>query len=76
MNIKVIDAKITNTGSGKWRKWNSTKDILQVEGNGTPRFPLDDVYKLTGYAAGSNAAGKTWSSLIVDPLIKNSPAIG
>lgn len=70
LNIKVIDGKITNTNSGKWRKWNSTKDILQVEGNGTPHFPMDDVYKITGNAAGSNAAGKTWSSLIVDPLIK------
>lgn len=70
LKLKVIEGKISNTISGKWRKWNSTKDILQVEGNGTPNFPLDDVYKITGNAAGGNSIGHTWSSLIVDPLIK------
>ncbi|MFN8252311.1 MAG: hypothetical protein U0V75_10550 [Ferruginibacter sp.] len=70
LKIKVLDAQITNTISGRWRKWNSVKDVLQIEGNGTPNFPLDDVYKITGNGAGSNAAGNTWSSLVVDPLIK------
>lgn len=70
LQLKVIEGKITNTISSKWRKWNSTKDILQVEGNGTPNFPVDDVYKITGNAAGANSSGHTWSSLIVDPLIK------
>lgn len=70
LKLKVIEGKISNTNSGKWRKWNSTKDILQVEGNGTTNFPLDDVYKITGNAAGGNSLGHTWSSLIVDPLIK------
>lgn len=68
--IVVIDGKITNTNNNRWRKWNSTKNILQVEGNGTPHFPLDDVYKITGNARGSNSAGHTWASLILDPLIK------
>lgn len=70
LKLKVIEGKISNTNSGKWRKWNSTKDILQVEGNGTTNFPLDDVYKITGNAAGGNSLGHTWSSLIVEPLIK------
>jgi len=70
LKVTVIDGKITNTNNGKWRKWNSTKNILQIEGNGTPNFPLDDVYKITGGAAGSNSAGHVWSSLIVEPLIK------
>lgn len=70
LKLKVIEGKISNTNSGKWRKWNSTKDILQVEGNGTTNFPLDDVYKITGNASGGNSLGHTWSSLIVDPLIK------
>ncbi len=70
LQVKVIDGQITNTNTGKWRKWNSTKNILQTEGNGTPNFPLDDVYKITGNAAGSNSLGHTWSSMIVEPLIK------
>jgi len=68
--IVVIDAKVTNTASNRWRKWNSTKNILQVEGNGTAHFPLDDVYKITGNARGSNSAGHNWASLVIEPLIK------
>lgn len=66
----VIDGKITNMNTNRWRKWNSVKNVLQIEGNGTPHFPLDDVYKITGNAHGSNSGGHTWSSLVVDPLIK------
>ena len=68
--VTVIDAKVTNTVTNRWIKWNSTKNILQVEGNGTPNFPLDDVYKITGFARGSNSAGHTWASLVMEPLIK------
>lgn len=68
--IVVIDGKITNTNNGRWRKWNSTKNVLQIEGNGTPNFPMDDVYKITGSARGSNSGGHTWASLVIEPLIK------
>ncbi len=68
--IKVINGKITNTNNNKWRQWSSVKDVLQIAGNGTPNFPLDDVYKITGSANGSNSGGHTWASLIVEPLIK------
>ncbi len=68
--VKVIDGKITNTNSNRWRKWNSVKDVLQITGNGTPNFPLDDIYKIDGAATGSNLAGHSWSSLITESLIK------
>lgn len=68
--VTVIDSKITNTITSRWIKWNSAKNILQTEGNGTPHFPLDDVYKITGFARGSNSAGHTWTALIIEPLIK------
>ncbi len=70
LKVSVIDGKITNTNTGKWHKWNSEKNILQIEGNGTPNFPLDDVYKITGGATGSNSLGNNWSATIVEPLIK------
>jgi len=69
-NVKVVNGKITNTVSGRWKLWNSNKTITQTEGNGTPLFPLDDVFKITGTASGSNSAGNTWTSAITDPLIK------
>ena len=68
--VKVIDGKITNTNTSRWRKWNSVKDVLQVAGNGTPHFPLDDIYKIDGGATGSNSGGHAWSSLITESLIK------
>jgi hypothetical protein len=66
----VLNGKITNTNTNRWRQWNSLKQVTQVEGNGTPGFPLDDVYRITGGARGSNSAGHTWASTILDPLIK------
>ena len=68
--VTVLNAQVTNTVTNRWIKWNSTKNILQIEGNGTPQFPLDDVYKITGFARGSNSAGHTWASLVIEPLIK------
>jgi len=68
--VTVINGKVTNTNTGKWRKWDSVKDVLQIEGNGTAHFPLDDVYAITGGATGSNSGGHFWSSNISTPLIK------
>lgn len=66
----VINGNITNTINSRWRTWNSVKNVLQITGYGTPHFPLDDIYKITAYATGSNSGGHSWASLIVEPLIK------
>lgn len=66
----VLEGKIINTNNTKWKKWNSVKNVLQITGNGTPHFPLDDSYKITGNANGSNSASHTWASVIIEPLIK------
>jgi hypothetical protein len=68
--VKVTGGKITNTNTNAWKSWNSNKTIEQTEGNGTPHFPMDDVFKITGNASGSNSAGSSWTSAITDPLIK------
>ena len=68
--VTVINGKVTNVNNGNWRLWNSVKSVLQIEGNGTSHFPLDDVYAITGGATGSNSGGHTWSSNISTPLIK------
>jgi hypothetical protein len=44
--------------------------MKQVEGNGTPLFPIDDVYQFTGGKRGENANGKKWTANIVKPLVK------
>lgn len=66
----VIDGKVTNVNTNRWFKWNSTKNVLQIAGNGTPHFPMDDVYKITGHARSINSGGGTWAALVTDPLIK------
>jgi hypothetical protein len=68
--VTVLNAKITNTNNNKWRSWNSLRSVTQIEGNGTPAFPLDNVFKITGGARGENSAGNQWSSTIQEPLIK------
>jgi hypothetical protein len=67
--VKVSGAKITKQ-NGKWIKWESFKTFLQTEGNGTPRFHLDDVIVITGYKSGENSEGNTWSATILEQLVK------
>ena len=68
--VKVEDGKITNVNSGKWVEWNKNRVHTQVEGNGTPFWPLDDVYNITGTSNGSNSNEKTWSTEITSPLVR------
>ncbi|MBI2730540.1 MAG: hypothetical protein HYX40_07300 [Sphingobacteriales bacterium] len=68
-NIIVSGAKITKP-NGKWYTWDSNKVVVQVEGNGTPRWPFDDIFEITGSKSGSNSAGKTWSATVIDKLIR------
>jgi hypothetical protein len=64
------NAKITNLDNGNWITWNSTRTRLQVEGNGTPFFPRDDIFNITGSRRWENSEGKSWSSEIIEPLVK------
>lgn len=68
-NIVVSGAKITKP-NGKWFTWDSNKIVVQVEGNGTPRWPFDDVFEITGAKSGSNSAGITWSATVIEKLIR------
>jgi hypothetical protein len=72
MHIVVIGAKITRP-NGNYTQWNSEKDITQIEGLGTPLYPLDDIFNITGAANGAVKNGDKfyqWSKLIVEPLVK------
>lgn len=70
LTVKVINAKITNTVNNRWIAWNTVKDVLQIEGNGTPNLPVDDVYRIKGNGNGGNSGGGTWTGEITEPLIK------
>jgi hypothetical protein len=71
-SIDIKDGKLT-TPSGSYSAWTSHRVITQIEGNGTPDLPLDDIFSITGNAHGKLKRGdilNAWQSEISDPLIK------
>jgi hypothetical protein len=70
--IDVTDAKLSKP-NGNYSMWTSHRVIMQIEGNGTPLYPLDDIFKVTGSAHGQVKHGDLiygWQSEITEPLIK------
>ena len=66
---KVIEGKLI-WDSGRWVTWSSIRTVVQLEGNGTPNWPIDDVFSITGAGRGENSRGKSWAHEVVEPLIK------
>ena len=70
--IDVTDAKLSKP-NGNYSLWTGSRVITQIEGNGTPLYPLDDIFKVTGSSHGQIKHGDlvyTWKSEITEPLIK------
>jgi hypothetical protein len=67
---QVEGAKITNLNSGQWCSWDAVRTMTQLEGNGTPFYPRDDVFSITGNRSVSCSDGKSWTSEITTPLVK------
>lgn len=73
-NIKVVNGKLTRP-NGNYTQWNSNKTITQIEGSGTPFFPLDDVFSIKGESNGTVKRDATlyqWAARTLPdfPLIK------
>lgn len=59
--------------NGDFAASSFTRKITQTEGNETPEFLSDDVFRITGYSKGSakkENVTSTWSSTISEPLLK------
>jgi hypothetical protein len=67
---QVEGAKITNLNSGEWCSWDAIRTMTQVEGNGTPFYPRDDVFSITGSRSIQCSNGKNWTSEITTPLVR------
>jgi hypothetical protein len=68
----VQNGKLTKK-NGCYIKWNAEHTNTQVAGLGTPGFPRDDEWNITGGARGEVSCGgksNSWSRLIVEPLHK------
>lgn len=66
---RVINGKLT-WDSGRWVKWTTTRTVIQIEGNGTPLYPIDDIFTITGAGRGENNRGASWAHEIIEPLVK------
>jgi hypothetical protein len=66
----VEGGKITNTTTEEWCQWNGARTRTQVEGNGSPFYPLDDVFQVTGKREVTCSGGKKWSSEVTTPLVR------
>jgi hypothetical protein len=75
--VTLNNGKVTNINNGKYKTREAIHQVSQVLGQGTPYYPLDDVYEIKGAAQGSsNRTGSiiNWSRTIlpVEPVIKKS----
>lgn len=66
---KCVDGKIT-APNGRYWLHSGTQNVVQTEGSSTPFNLLDDVFSTTGSHTVTNAAGKTRTSEITEPLEK------
>lgn len=69
----VQDGKLTFPYNKGVAIWNATHTNKQVGGLGTPGFPMDDEFEITGGARGvfENASRRIeWSRVIIEPLQK------
>lgn len=68
----VIQNGTITAPSGNYTVWNRTRTWTQTDGSGTPYFPLDDVYSITGNSTGTvyiGAGSFQWTGTITEPLI-------
>lgn len=71
-SVDITNAKLSKP-SGNYTEWESHKKITQTDGLGTPDYPRDDVFSISGSGHGRAQRGNllvAWESSITDPLIK------
>lgn len=70
--VEVGNAKLT-WANGNYVQRTARREITQVEGLGTPLWPNDDVFTITGHASGTVKRGDlavSWESEVIEPLRK------
>lgn len=57
----------------KYNEYAFEKTVMQIEGNGSPNFPGDDIFKVTGKSRATlinNGTNTKWTAEISEPIIK------
>jgi hypothetical protein len=68
----IDDGKVTAPGGNHYWLHEGTKTVTQTAGANTPLNLLDDVYSITGNHTVTNAAGKSRTATITEPLEKKT----
>lgn len=69
--VDVTNASIIRANNGGTHSWTANWTFTRTAGFGTPQV-LDDVYSVTGSAAGKNRKGVDYTTTIQNPLIKRA----
>ncbi len=69
---EIEDGKVTAPGGNYYWLHEGTKTVTQTAGANTPLNLLDDVYSITGNHTVTNAAGKSRTATIIEPLEKKT----
>ena len=67
--VDVPSASIIKANNGGTHSWTANWTFTRTAGYGTPS-PTDDVYSVTGSAAGTNCKGVGYTTTILTPLVK------
>ncbi|HEX8515552.1 MAG TPA: hypothetical protein VF868_05085 [Bacteroidia bacterium] len=67
---QIFKGKCTSPNWPNALQWEGTRIFAQTAGMSTPLNAMDDVYSLTGNAAGVNRDGKSYTVGISQPIIK------
>lgn len=67
---RTVSAKVYSLNRNIWWSWSGTTVTTQIEGNGTPMFPRDDIFRITFSRKGEYSDGRTWAAETKEPLIK------
>jgi len=71
-SFDVNGGKLTRP-NGNYIRWDSHKEITQMEGLATPEIYIDDIFAVNGYSSGeikTSSFATAWESNIIEPLRK------
>ena len=71
-NVDVTNASIIRANNGGTHSWTANWTFTRTAGYNTPLVLSDDVYSVTGSAAGTNRKGVSYTTTVQTPLVKRA----
>jgi len=70
--VDVTNASIIRANNGGTHSWTANWTFTRTAGYNTPLVMSDDVYSVTGSAAGTNRKGVSYTTTVQTPLVKRA----